>query len=427
MNTNYTEYFIKDRRKYLIKRAIYIILLFVCVLGGFNAGIIFVQINDQIKNIAAVEAAYLGEVLGKYSTLPKDKLSLDINFDLYWQVWDLLNKNYVEPDKVKQKELFYGSLKGLVASLGDPYTVFMDPRLSKEFDDDLSGTFEGIGAELGIKQEILTIIAPLPDSPAEKSGLMPGDKIMAIDGVSTAGISLDEAVSKIRGPKNTEVTLTIIGNDPGQAKDHKIIRSKIAVKSVKTEMKNDIFVIKISSFNDDTEELFKKAAKDVLVKNPKGIILDLRSNPGGYLETAIEVASEWIEEGVVVSEKFNEERTNNYQARGKASLKKYPTVVLVNQGSASASEIIAGALQDYQLAVIVGKKTFGKGSVQNLEELPDGSSVKITIAKWMTPKGNNINDQGIQPDIEVELTPADYENNQDPQLEKAINFLEESR
>jgi carboxyl-terminal processing protease len=170
-------------------------------------------------------------------------------------------------------------------------------------------------------------------------------------------------------------------------------------------------------------ELFKDAVKEIVVKNPKGIILDLRNNPGGYLETAIDVSSEWVENGVVVKEKFSEDRENSYQARGKAQLAQYPTVVLVNQGSASASEIVAGALQDYKLGTLIGKKTFGKGSVQNLEELADGSLVKITVAKWYTPNGNNINDQGIEPDIEIDMTADDYNQEKDPQLDRALEFF----
>ena len=189
-------------------------------------------------------------------------------------------------------------------------------------------------------------------------------------------------------------------------------------------MRDDkIFVITITNFNNDTTELFKQAAQEAVEKNPKGIILDLRNNPGGYLETAVDVASEWIDQGVIVSEQFNTEKKNDYLRRGRARLKDFPTVVLVNQGSASASEIVSGALKDYGKATIVGMKTFGKGSVQTLDELNDGSSVKITVAKWLTPKGNNINEQGITPDVEVDLTSEDYDKGRDPQLDKAVELL----
>jgi len=355
-------------------------------------------------------------------------LTADVDFNLFWNVWDLLKKEYVDPGKLDDKTMFYGALRGLVESAGDPYTVFMEPKLAQEFQSDLAGTFEGIGAEIGKKSEIITIIAPLADMPAEKAGLKSGDKIYAIDGVSTAGLAVDEAVSKIRGQKGTEVTLTIFREGFSQPKDYKIIRQVILVKSVRTELRDDgIFVITITNFNDDTSDLFKQAAQQALEKNPKGVILDLRNNPGGYLETAIDVASEWIDAGVVVTEQFNTEKKNEYLKRGRTRLKDFPTVVLVNQGSASASEIVSGALKDYGKAMIVGMKTFGKGSVQTLEDLKDGSSVKITVAKWLTPKGNNINEQGIEPDVKVDLTVEDYDKNSDPQLEKAVEILKQKK
>src|SRR3989338_2355655 len=301
--------------------------------------------------------------------------------------------------------MFYGALKGLVESSGDPYTVFMEPKLAKEFASDLAGTFEGIGAEIGKKNDIITIVAPLSGMPAEKAGLKSGDKIFAINGRPTTGMAVDEAVSLIRGPKDTEVVLTIFREGFEKAQDFKITRQVISVKSVKTLMRDDkIFVITVANFNDDTSDLFRQAVQLAVEKNPKGIILDLRNNPGGYLETAIDVASEWVDDGVVVTEQFSPEKKDEYLNRGRARLKDFLTVVLVNQGSASASEIVACALKDYKKATIVGKKTFGKGSVQALEELQDSSSVKITVAKWLTPNDLNSNGQGIEPDIEVDFT-----------------------
>ena len=300
----------------------------------------------------------------------------------------------------------------------------MDPKIAKEFSNDLAGTFEGIGAELGKKNDIITIVAPLAGMPAEKAGLQAGDQIYAVDGESTAGLTIDEVVNKIRGPKGTKVTLTIFRKGFEKTEDITIIREMIIVKSVKTKISEDgIFIITITNFNDDTSDLFKQAVAEAVSKNPKGIILDLRNNPGGYLETAIDVASEWIDEGIIVSEQFSQEKKNEYKNRGLARLKNFPTVVLVNQGSASASEIVAGALKDYGKATIVGMKTFGKGSVQTLEDMDDGSSIKITVAKWLTPKGYNINDQGITPDIQIDLTLEDYNADKDPQINKAIEIL----
>ncbi|MFA6106467.1 MAG: S41 family peptidase [Patescibacteria group bacterium] len=411
------------KRKIWKKISIGFIIL-ILLAASFGAGGYFSQKNEVIKELAKKEVVYLGKLTGKYSAAESGKLSQDVDFSLYWKVWDLLHEQYVDRDKLNEKELFYGSLKGLVAAAGDPYTVFMDPKISEDFSNDLAGTFEGIGAEIGMKDEIITIVAPLPEMPAEKAGLKAGDKIYAIDGKTTSGMSVDEAVSKIRGPKGAEVTLTIFREGFSETKDFKLKRDKIVVKSVRTETReNGVFVIKVTNFNDDTKELFDKAAAEAVKNNPKGIILDLRNNPGGYLETAIEMASEWIEEGVVVTEKFSEDKKNEYLSRGRARLNNFSTVVLVNQGSASASEIVSGALQDTGEAAIIGQQTFGKGSVQAMEDLPDGSSVKITVAKWLTPKGNNITEKGVTPDVLVDLTPEDFDKGKDPQMDMAVNIL----
>ncbi len=411
----------KEKRKICWSKIFGLVIL---IAFAFVAGVILAQKSEIVRQFTLKKVEYTGQVLNKYGLIPKDKLSKDVDFNLFWNVWDLLHKQYVDKGNLNEKKMFYGAMRGMVAALGDPYTVFMDPKNAEEFANDLAGIFEGIGAEIGIRKEILVIIAPLVDTPAAKAGLKAGDKIYAIDGVSTAGMTVDEAVNKIRGPKDTEVILTISRDGIAKAKDVKIKRGVIVVKSVNTESRSDgIFVIKITNFNNDTLYLFKQAVSKIIEANPKGIILDLRNNPGGYLDTAVEVASEWIEDGNIVTEKFTEEKKNEYLARGRARLKDFSTVVLVNQGSASASEIVAGALKDFGKATIIGKETFGKGSVQTMEELSDGSSVKITVAKWLTPKGNCINDHGIMPDIIVELTEEDYTNLKDPQLDKAIEML----
>ena len=431
------KYVVENRRNKWLKRIALAVLILILMAASFGGGLYISQKSEVLKKLAEKEVVYLGNLIGKYGGGRDDIFKQDVNFNLFWEVWDTLEKEYVDKDKLNDKEMFYGALNGLVASLGDPYTVFMDPKLSREFADDLSGIFEGIGAEIGIRKEVLTIIAPLEGTPAAKAGLVSGDKIYAINGESSAGMTIDEAVSKIRGPKGTDVTLTVFKEGSDAAKDVVITRGVIIVKSIKTEMvssagvgesqeekkDNDIFVLKISNFNNDTLDLFNKAVGEILAKNPKGIILDLRNNPGGYLDTAIELASEWGDNGVIVTEKFSEEKKNEYLSRGRARLKDYPTVVLVNGGSASASEILAGALRDYKKATIVGEQTFGKGSVQTLREFGDGSSIKITVAKWLTPNDDSINDAGIKPDIEIEMTPEDYEEDKDPQMDKAIEIL----
>ncbi len=349
--------------------------------------------------------------------------SSDIDFDIYFEVWDKIKSNYVDTNQLSDKELFYGSLRGLAEATDDPYTVFMDPEETKEFADDLAGVFEGIGAEIGLRKDIPTVIAPLEGMPAQKAGLRSGDKIYAVNDEPTIGLSLNEIIKKIRGPKDTEVKLTIIRNDE-KPMDIKIVRSLIVTKSVKTEMRSDgIYVIKISNFNDDTLQLFNEAVDNILVKKPRGIILDLRNNPGGYLDTAVALASEWVKEGPVVAEQFNNNRRNEYPASGRARLSNIPTVVLVNGGSASASEILAGALRDYKLAKIVGETTYGKGSVQSLNDLSSGGTLKITVAKWLTPAGDDINDKGLEPDVKVEMTMEDLDAKKDPQLDKALEIL----
>lgn len=403
-------------------KKIVLVILFIAI--GFQLGIYSTQNSRIIAELAKKEVVYLGKLTGKYSSPEKGVLAKDIHFSLFWEVWDKLKKDYVDGEKLSDKELFYGAIKGMVGAAGDPYTSYMDPKLTQDFENDLEGKFEGIGAEIGIRKEILTIIAPLEDSPAQKAGLKAGDMVISINGESTAGMNIDEAVKKIRGPKGEKVILTIAREGLYELKDIEIIRDTIIIKSVKTKsLEDDIMLIELFNFNDETKEAFNKAINETLTMNPAGIILDLRNNPGGYLETSIEIASEWVKEGIVVSELDNKGEKIDYEAKGRSAFKNYPTVVLVNGGSASASEIVAGALKYHNKAVIVGEKTFGKGSVQALRSFSDGSSLKVTIAKWLTPDGVSINDEGIEPDIEVEYSWEDFEAGNDPQMEKAIEIL----
>ena len=413
----------KKKGKWL-KRIVWFFLILILMISSFAFGLYIVEKDEILKELAKDEVVFLGKLIGKYSNAKEGAFTQEVDFNLFWDVWDTLERDYVDRNEINEKELFYGAIRGMVAALNDPYTVYMNPKVAQEFENDLAGTFEGIGAEIGIKDNILTIIAPLDDMPAQKAGLKAGDKVYAINSESTASITIDEAVRKIRGQKGTEVVLTISQNGLDEVRDVKIIRDTIIVKSIKTELRdNNIFVIKITNFNDDTLDLFNSAVREALAKDPDGIILDLRNNPGGYLDTAIEISSEWVEDGIIVSEQFSEDKKVEYLSRGRARLKDYKTVILVNQGSASASEIVSGALRDSGQAVIVGKKTFGKGSVQSLKEFSDGSSVKVTVAKWLTPNGDCINNKGIEPDYEVDLTIEDYKENKDPQMDKAIEVL----
>lgn len=348
----------------------------------------------------------------------------DIDFSLYGQVWSVLSRDFVNKEKLDAQKMFYGSLRGLVSSMDDPYSVFMDPEETEAFVDDMAGTFEGIGAEVALKNNFITIVAPLDGMPAQKAGLKAGDKILSVNGTSTDGLSTDATVRMIRGPKGTKVKLSIMRDGFTAAKTFEITRDVINVKSVKVEFRKDgLAVLRISSFADDTLFLFEDAIKQIQEKKPKGLIFDLRNNPGGYLDTAVAVASEWISSGRIVTEKFSDGSLKNYLSNGNGRLENIPTVVLVNGGSASASEIVSGAMLDLKKGTIIGEKTFGKGSVQTIRELPDGSSVKVTVAKWLTPAGNSINDTGITPTVEVKLSVDDFNKNLDPQLKKAVDIL----
>lgn len=421
-------------RKYFFIYSVIILLIvsFLCGLLVENKRKI-IKSDNLFGNLNELNSGS-GDSIEKFFSnkdIEKKDLPQNIDFDLFWDVWRVVKENYVD-QPVDEEKLFKGALAGIVASLGDRYSVYLEKETTKQFTDDLSGSFEGIGAEIGIKDERLTIIAPLSGSPAEEAGLMAGDKILKVDGRDTVRISIDEAVTIIRGEKGTPVTLNIYREGEEDPMDIVVIRGTIKIESIKWKMLNfdgkeddsgRLAYLEISHFNGDTIDMLNKNMRHILAKNPHGLIIDVRSNPGGFLETAIVIASKWVEDGVIVSEKLSDGSKIEHFAKGKAMLKDFKTVVLVNQGSASASEIVAGALQDYSKATIIGKKTFGKGSVQDLKKLKDGSSIKITIAKWLTPSGRSISEEGISPDIEIDLNKEDFDNDRDPQLDEAVKFL----
>ncbi len=326
-----------------------------------------------------------------------------VSFDQFWEVWQKVKAKSIH-QPVNDVDLFYGSMVGMVGALKDPYSVYMPPVKAEQFSRDLSGEFFGIGAEIGLKDTKVTVIAPLPESPAEKAGLKKGDIILMVDGADISGLALDEVISKIRGPKDTIVTLTILKPGAQITEDIKITRGTITVPTVVWNIKEgNIAYLRISYFNDTTWGEFDKAAKEIQSKNVKGIVLDLRSNPGGYLDTSVKVASEWVTSGVIVYERLNDGFQDQYTAdMGKHRFVGIPTVVLVDEGTASGSEIVAGALQDYGAGSLVGMKTFGKGSVQDFEYFSDGSALKLTIAEWLTPHKRQINGKGIEPDEKIE-------------------------
>ncbi len=406
------------KKNIFLRKALLSVIAALFVLGVFISGLFLGA--SQNKLVGALKLTG-GDVSNRQAT--PDFLLKDVDFDLFWDVWNKIDTKYYDRKEVLDTEMFYGALAGLVASLGDPYSVFLNPEVNDEFTEELNGRFEGIGAEIGIRQKQLTIIAPLAGSPAEGAGLKPSDKILAIDGFDTQGISLDRAVNLIRGEKDTEVKL-MIGRDDESPQEISITRDTINIISVTySQPQESVAYIKVSYFNRDTAQDFRKAVKAALVDSPKTIILDVRNNPGGFLDVAVKIASFWVENKPVVLEKFSDGSVVDYPSSGQASFKGLVTYVLVNEGSASASEIVAGALQDYELATVVGEQTFGKGSVQDLIGFDNGSSIKLTVAKWLTPDGNTIDEIGITPDIEVEMTSDDYDEGRDPQLDKVLELI----
>src|SRR3989339_44679 len=396
MDSNNKSAPVKNKKRYFLYAFLMVAFLTTTFLGGVALGSSLMVKNEIFSDSGEVE---ISKVINLYSKTRSE----EINFEQYWEIWNKIKKSYVD-QPVDEVDLFYGSLVGMVAALGDPHSVYFPPVEATEFSKNLAGEFEGIGAEIGIRDGQLTIIAPLPESPAEKAGLTSGDKIDAIDGEDTAGMEVDIAVSKIRGPGGTEVKLTITHNGFETIEDVIIKRDKINVPTIAHRVIEDtgIVYLRISYFNQDTWFDFDKAVREVLEKSPKGLILDLRSNPGGYLETAIDVASEWVRQGIIVTEKNGQDVVLEHKSRGAHRFVDLPTVVLVDEGSASGSEIVAGALQDHGVAEIVGATTFGKGSVQDFEVLSDGSGLKLTIAKWFTPSDRVIDGKGIEPDIVLE-------------------------
>lgn len=409
----------KKIKTVLLKKSLIIYLLLVFLVLSFVGGYALGQHRTQNELLGREP----GEVLNK-DVIP-EHLAKDVDFNLFWEIWEQVKTKYYK-QPVNETELFYGALAGLVSSLKDPYSSFFEPVKSQKFLEDMAGTFSGIGAEIAIKNDQLMIVSPLSDSPAEKAGIRARDRILAIDGESTYGITIEEAVTTIRGPEGTTVKLLIGREDFEEPQEISITRGKIIVKSVELEIREDnIAYVSVRQYGDDTLYRFKQVANDIARQDVRGIILDLRGNPGGYLDAAIEMAGEWVNGDVVVYEKDYTGSFKEYRAMARGQLNGIPTVVLVNQGSASGSEIVAGALQDYGLATLVGMQTFGKGSVQDYEQLRDGSALKITIAEWLTPNKRSINEEGVAPDIEIDLTEEDFNNDLDPQLDEAIRILTE--
>lgn len=352
----------------------------------------------------------------------------------FWRVWNLMEEKYVSGTStgaVSVEERLQGAIDGLVDSYDDPYSVYMPPVDAAAFEENISGNFSGVGMEVGIRDDVLTVIAPLPDTPAERAGIIAGDIIVRIDDDSTENMSIDEAVGLIRGEKGTEVVLTVYREGEIEFKEIPVVRDTILIPTIKTEVRGDVFVISLFNFNAIAELKMQEALREYVLSGADKMVIDLRGNPGGFLQSAVSIAGYFLPAGkVVVRENFGGDIDEQvFRSSGK-SLKSYSPeeiVVLIDGGSASASEILAGALQEHGVATLIGQTTFGKGSVQELVELPDGSSLKVTVARWLTPNGQSISDGGLAPDYEVIRTPQQRIDDVDPQLEAALAWLSGDR
>ncbi|MEX0934372.1 MAG: S41 family peptidase, partial [Candidatus Saccharimonadales bacterium] len=338
------------------------------------------------------------------------------------RLYDLLRKNYA--GELSLEDLMLGLKQGLISATGDPFTEYLTAEEAEEFHSSLNGEFSGVGIEIGIRDDRLVVIAPIADTPADRAGLRAGDAIVAIGEEDATDMGLQTAVSKIRGEDGTEVTLTI-SREGEELQDITITRGLIEVPSVNSEMlENNIGYIKLNRFGSSTSSDFRRVAQDLIDQGATAIVLDMRNNPGGYFDAATGVASEFLETGeVIVEERRGDEVIATERARNNGSLVGLPVVVLVNGGSASSSEIVSGALGDHGVATIIGEQTFGKGSVQQLIEVGDGSMLRVTIANWYTPSGLNISESGVTPDEVVEMSQEDFAADLDPQLDRAIEIL----
>ena len=398
-------------------KAIIPVVLIVFVVGGLSLGSYYAGYAQGVENPKTV-------VVKGIANIGDDDVTAD--FSVFWEALELLKINHIKGDKVADQEFVYNAIEGISGSFDDENTIFLRPDDSKKFEEDIRGSFGGIGAEIGLKDKQVIVVAPLKKSPADRAGLKPQDKILEINGVSTAGFSVDDAVKRIRGEIGTTVILNILKDDLTGARDISIVREEIVVPTLDLEIDEEsIAHLELHSFNEKAPAAFLEAVVDIISNDASGIVLDLRNNPGGFLDVAIDLAGWFLDRGTIVTtESFRDEAKNRvFRSNGNGALKKYPLVILVNEGSASASEILAGALRDHRKTALVGAKTFGKGTVQELTPLHDGSKLKITVANWLLPSGQVLEKNGLAPDYEVKITEEDAQAKRDTQLEKAKEIL----
>jgi carboxyl-terminal processing protease len=392
--------------------------------GAFSGGLIvghLMPATDQLPGLRELLPSAVPVEPEQQNATPNDLQTL---FKPFWEAWNIVHEQYVD-QPVDDQLLMQGAIRGMMDALGDEQTFYMEPQLYQNETSSLQGEYEGIGAYVDTDGEYLTITSPIEGSPAEAAGLRPGDKVIAIDGEDMTGVAPEQARLKVLGPDGSKVTLTVAREGEPAPFEVTITRAKITIHSAEGKMlENDIAYIDINTFGERTTRELRSTLDDLLKQNPRGIIIDLRNNPGGYLTTAVEVSSEFIDKGVILYEEYGDGRRDEHTALGNGRATDLPIVVLINEGSASASEILAGALQDYGRARLVGVKSYGKGSVQNWVPLSDNEgAARVTIARWLTPKERLIDHVGLMPDVVVEMTPEHFENEQDPQLEAAMETM----
>jgi len=402
-------------------------IVLLLVVGSFSVGMFVGGVFDEGEppTVSTVLQATVEEILEtktpQETSAPAD---LEELFKPFWQSWDLVHDLYID-QPVNDEAMMQGAIKGIMDSLGDQHSSYMDPDQHRQANMDLEGEYEGIGAWVDGTGEYLTIVSPIADSPAEKAGLKPGDQIIAVDGEDMTGIDGSLVIRKVLGPAGTSLTLTIFREGEPEPFDVTLKRANIVLPVVESEMLDEnIAYVKLNNFSANATEILVDHLEELLPQEPVGLILDLRYNPGGDRDIAVEVSSQFIGDGVIMYQVYGDGSRDTFKAVKGGLATDIPIVVLINEGSASASEIVAGAIQDYKRGTLVGMLTFGKGSVQNwIPLVDDQGQVRVTIARWLTPNGRTIHELGVEPDVIVELTEEDFEAERDPQLEKAIELL----
>lgn len=397
------------------------LVVFLLILA-FVAGLQYGQKNVTQASQSQIFGPISSNEIGNRSV--PGSLQGKVDFEQFWTVWDLVSQTYLDKSKVDSQKMMYGAISGMVSALGDPYTTYLPPTENKQSKDELGGNFEGVGMELGFKDNRLVVIAPLDDTPAQRAGILAGDLILKIDGKETDGLSLPEAVLKIRGQKGTKVTLELYRQGADKPFTTELTRERIHVTSVTyTKKDGNIGYIKVSRFGDETNKEWDDAITKAIRDNVPAVVIDVRNNPGGYLQSAIYLASEFIDGSIVKQEKSDgSKQTFSSVRRGKLLTK--PVVVLINKGSASASEILAGALVANNRAKTFGETSFGKGTIQEVQDLDKGAGIHITRARWLMPNDYWVHEKGLKPDVEVPMTAEDIKAQKDPQLDKALEFAQ---